>query len=141
MHESILKYSKALQHSPLIPNCDPVARLNFAPVMSGSYPSSLQETPNATTNDLNLFPPSSNPNDLIDISSADAGRWHHSTENQSMEESKPAPRRRRPSGNDHVKHRRTRNGCYTCRGRRVKVTYSPRTSQSPVSLILFHRLV
>ncbi|PHH52983.1 Adhesion and hyphal regulator 1 [Ceratocystis fimbriata CBS 114723] len=28
--------------------------------------------------------------------------------------------RRRSSGTDHVKHRRTRSGCYTCRTRRVK---------------------
>lgn len=30
-------------------------------------------------------------------------------------------RRRPPPGSDHVKHRRTRSGCYTCRSRRVKV--------------------
>lgn len=29
-------------------------------------------------------------------------------------------RRRRPPGAEHVKHRRTRSGCYTCRQRRVK---------------------
>ncbi|SMR52759.1 unnamed protein product [Zymoseptoria tritici ST99CH_1E4] len=29
-------------------------------------------------------------------------------------------RRRQASGSDHVKHRRTRSGCYTCRQRRVK---------------------
>lgn len=36
----------------------------------------------------------------------------------------PAPqrsRRRQPPGSEHVKHRRTRSGCYTCRQRRVKV--------------------
>lgn len=33
-----------------------------------------------------------------------------------------APRRRKSTpGVDHVKHRRTRSGCYTCRSRRVKV--------------------
>ena len=31
------------------------------------------------------------------------------------------PRRRHPPGAEHVKHRRTRSGCYTCRQRRVKV--------------------
>ena len=31
-------------------------------------------------------------------------------------------RRRLPPGTDHVKHRRTRSGCYTCRSRRVKVS-------------------
>lgn len=30
-------------------------------------------------------------------------------------------RRRPPLGSEHVKHRRTRSGCYTCRQRRVKV--------------------
>ena len=30
-------------------------------------------------------------------------------------------RRRPAAGSDHVKHRRTRSGCYTCRSRRVKV--------------------
>ncbi|KAK4909891.1 hypothetical protein LTR49_021376 [Elasticomyces elasticus] len=28
--------------------------------------------------------------------------------------------RRRPQGSEHIKHRRTRSGCYTCRQRRVK---------------------
>jgi len=28
-------------------------------------------------------------------------------------------RRRQPQGPEHVKHRRTRSGCYTCRQRRV----------------------
>ena len=31
-------------------------------------------------------------------------------------------RRKSAPGLDHVKHRRTRSGCYTCRNRRVKVT-------------------
>lgn len=31
-------------------------------------------------------------------------------------------RRRQPQGSEHVKHRRTRSGCYTCRQRRVKVS-------------------
>lgn len=36
----------------------------------------------------------------------------------------PAPnpnRRKSTQGAEHVKHRRTRSGCYTCRSRRVKV--------------------
>jgi hypothetical protein len=33
-------------------------------------------------------------------------------------------RRKSAPGLDHIKHRRTRSGCYTCRSRRVKV--SPR---------------
>lgn len=32
------------------------------------------------------------------------------------------PRRRRTADGDVIKHRRTRNGCYTCRGRRIKVS-------------------
>jgi hypothetical protein len=31
--------------------------------------------------------------------------------------------RRKPAHGEHVKHRRTRSGCYTCRSRRVKVGY------------------
>lgn len=31
-------------------------------------------------------------------------------------------RRKSAPGLDHIKHRRTRSGCYTCRSRRVKVT-------------------
>ena len=37
------------------------------------------------------------------------------------EEHPQSARRRRPSRPDNVKHKRTRNGCYTCRTRRVKV--------------------
>ncbi|KAK5111695.1 hypothetical protein LTR62_004801 [Meristemomyces frigidus] len=32
----------------------------------------------------------------------------------------PRQRRRQPASSEHVKHRRTRSGCYTCRQRRVK---------------------
>ena len=101
---------------------------NLCPVMNGLYPSAPQDISNATTNNLNLSSPSSFANDLIDDPSSNAGRWHDSTDIQSMEEPKPTPRRRRPAGNEHVKHRRTRNGCYTCRSRRVKVRCSTRTS-------------
>lgn len=40
-----------------------------------------------------------------------------------FQEQKPQNSRRKKStpGVDHVKHRRTRSGCYTCRTRRVKV--------------------
>lgn len=37
-------------------------------------------------------------------------------------------RKRSNTGGDHVKHRRTRSGCYTCRGRRVKVSLRQRFS-------------
>ena len=53
---------------------------------------------------------------------SNAGHWFPPIGHVSMEESKAAPRRRRQSGNDQIKHRRTRNGCYTCRSRRVKVS-------------------
>jgi hypothetical protein len=33
-------------------------------------------------------------------------------------------RRRSTPGLDHIKHRRTRSGCYTCRSRRVKVRFA-----------------
>ncbi|KXL43359.1 hypothetical protein M433DRAFT_75059 [Acidomyces richmondensis BFW] len=36
------------------------------------------------------------------------------------EQGQPRQRRRQPTGPDHVKHRRTRSGCYTCRQRRIK---------------------
>jgi hypothetical protein len=34
-------------------------------------------------------------------------------------------RRKSAQGSEHVKHRRTRSGCYTCRSRRVKVSTRP----------------
>ena len=57
----------------------------------------------------------------------------------------PAPkntgqaRRRLPLGTDHVKHRRTRSGCYTCRSRRVKV--SPPASLGRLSIHCSSRVV
>lgn len=33
-------------------------------------------------------------------------------------------RRKSAPGADHIKHRRTRSGCFTCRSRRVKVRHS-----------------
>ncbi len=47
-------------------------------------------------------------------------------------------RRKSASGPDHIKHRRTRSGCYTCRSRRVKVggpLGSFRTPESACPLI------
>ena len=38
-------------------------------------------------------------------------------------------RRRQQSGSEHVKHRRTRSGCYTCRQRRVKVCIYQRSTR------------
>jgi hypothetical protein len=37
-------------------------------------------------------------------------------------------RRKSAPGLDHIKHRRTRSGCFTCRNRRVKVSYNPSSS-------------
>ncbi|KAF2163946.1 hypothetical protein M409DRAFT_68192 [Zasmidium cellare ATCC 36951] len=39
---------------------------------------------------------------------------------QAQQQASQRSRRRQPTGSDHVKHRRTRSGCYTCRQRRVK---------------------
>lgn len=39
-------------------------------------------------------------------------------------------RRKSAPGLDHIKHRRTRSGCYTCRSRRVKVTKHPRSEEA-----------
>ncbi|KAI9878327.1 MAG: hypothetical protein M1830_001226 [Pleopsidium flavum] len=56
------------------------------------------------------------------FSSQRLGHWFDQDGNSSMLGSKGAAkvRRRPPPGSDHVKHRRTRSGCYTCRTRRVK---------------------
>ena len=104
--------------------------------MSGSYPSSLQDASNARTNNLDPSSPPNNTSDLANVPPTNAGRLHKPAETQSMEELKPASRRRRPSANEHVKHRRTRNGCYTCRARRVKVMDSSRSRRSPILLTL-----
>lgn len=40
-------------------------------------------------------------------------------------------RRKSAPGLDHIKHRRTRSGCYTCRSRRVKVCRSEPHTTSP----------
>ena len=42
-------------------------------------------------------------------------------ESEPEEEVTTARKRSRTSKSEHVKHRRTRTGCYTCRNRRVKV--------------------
>ena len=39
-------------------------------------------------------------------------------------------RRKSQAGSEHIKHRRTRSGCYTCRSRRVKVRLAPEEEQS-----------
>jgi hypothetical protein len=39
-------------------------------------------------------------------------------------------RRKSAPGLDHIKHRRTRSGCYTCRSRRVKVTIHSRSEEA-----------
>lgn len=59
------------------------------------------------------------------FSSQRVGHWFDPDGNSSMLGSKGAVRvrRRPPPGSDHVKHRRTRSGCYTCRTRRVKVRW------------------
>lgn len=77
--------------------------------------------------------------DAPNLSSANVARWFdHDADNQI-----PAPksttrvRRRMPPGSDHVKHRRTRSGCYTCRSRRVKVkAHNPLENEPPWLTIL-----
>jgi len=44
-------------------------------------------------------------------------------------------RRKSTQGSEHVKHRRTRSGCYTCRSRRVKVIDSRRSLIHPKLMI------
>ena len=94
---------------------------SFATVMRHFYPSSNQETSSAMTNRLDLSSPSNDISTYVPSANAEPG--HSSAGTKLMDESNTAQRRRRPSVNDHIKHRRTRNGCYTCRGRRVKVEY------------------
>ena len=53
------------------------------------------------------------------------GGENPNTEHKTASPSKP--RRKLLPGSDHVKHRRTRSGCYTCRARRVKVCISHRS--------------
>lgn len=45
--------------------------------------------------------------------------------------------RRRPGPGEHVKHRRTRSGCFTCRQRRVKARHSRCMEAGRSLLILF----
>lgn len=89
--------------------------------MSDFHLSNLQQ--NHDTSPIAPEPslPTYNDAGLCEVTLPNAGHWFDATRKDLMEELKPTPRRRRPSGNDHVKHRRTRNGCYTCRSRRVKV--------------------
>lgn len=90
-------------------------------VMSGFYHSGFpQDTSDPTANSVEPSFDSSYDTGLIEDALPNAGHWINSTGHEQMEGPKSSPRRRRPSG-DHVKHRRTRNGCYTCRSRRVKV--------------------
>ena len=96
---------------------------NAANNMGGYYPSDLP----LPTGDDN--PPPHfyhNPPLLTDpqnLSTANLARWFDLDSNNSAAAPRGAARVRRriPPGSDHVKHRRTRSGCYTCRSRRVKV--------------------
>ena len=56
------------------------------------------------------------------LSAQSLGRWLEMDSDRSMGAANlPGKvRRRPPPRSDHVKHRRTRSGCYTCRSRRVK---------------------
>lgn len=92
--------------------------------MSHFHYSSLQHTRDDTKNIV--AEPSSQPQSDVRLFGAplsNAGHWTKPAGHEFMEVPKPARPRRRPSRNDLVKHRRTRNGCYTCRSRRVKVNY------------------
>jgi len=61
------------------------------------------------------------------LSSANLARWFDLDSDNSAPGPKGAARvrRRAPPDSDHIKHRRTRSGCYTCRSRRVKVRPAP----------------
>jgi hypothetical protein len=53
---------------------------------------------------------------------AEAG-LEHSQEASPLESTPPGRTKRKGSDGGHVKHRRTRSGCYTCRNRRVRVRH------------------
>jgi len=59
----------------------------------------------------------------------------------SMGEKGARPRRRRTAEGDHVKHRRTRSGCYICRSRRIKVGASPSRTDNDEAKMLIGRSV
>ena len=92
--------------------------------MSGFF---QQDLPASTENDIQpqvFYDQSSLLTDPQTLSSVNLNRWF----DLETENARPVPkgaarvRRRPPPGSDHVKHRRTRSGCYTCRTRRVKVS-------------------
>ncbi|MCJ1284509.1 hypothetical protein MMC26_003842 [Xylographa opegraphella] len=90
--------------------------------MGGYYPSNVplptgdDIPPPHFYNTLPLLP------DPPNLSTANLARWFDLDSNNSATVPRSAARSRRriPPGADHVKHRRTRSGCYTCRSRRVK---------------------
>ena len=59
------------------------------------------------------------------FASTGTDQWYGSEQQSSGPPSKSSAktRLRNPPAQDHVKHRRTRSGCYTCRERRVKVPF------------------
>jgi hypothetical protein len=59
------------------------------------------------------------------LPNADVAHWVDQEADASPIEPKAGGKgRRKPSSSEQVKHRRTRSGCYTCRQRRVKVSFA-----------------
>lgn len=60
---------------------------------------------------------------LDTFASSNSNQWYGTEPQPSDSQPKDGGRTRLrlPASQDHVKHRRTRSGCYTCRERRVKV--------------------
>ena len=75
---------------------------------------------------VNFYDPNIPPVETQSIATANLTQWfghgpHSLQQTQQLPKSTTRVRQRSNASGDHVKHRRTRSGCYTCRSRRVKV--------------------
>ena len=95
--------------------------------MSGFYPSDQPPSPSSNHVPTQYYDRPPALPEQQSISSMHPARWFDLDSDNAKQTAKGLARvrRRPPPGSDHVKHRRTRSGCYTCRSRRVKVRYSP----------------
>ena len=76
------------------------------------------------------------------LSSENVARWNEQGRDQNSgleQKSQTKSRRKAPPAPDHVKHRRTRSGCYTCRSRRVKVRMRNSLTRAMTKLIAVRR--
>lgn len=87
--------------------------------MNNYYPQDPLQYPDDTVEAQSLL------GDQLDTYAAiGPDHWYESEQQSSAPPPKASTKtRQRSSGQDSVKHRRTRSGCYTCRERRVKVNH------------------